>query len=112
MAPSKQKHHFIPRFILRKFAPEDQPPAGPANRGKKKKTRKRLDFLVNKIDLERSVLTQRPVSTEFALVDMYRDPGFDENPYQVFRSRASSERDYSARTQPIFSKLDPRTQSD
>lgn len=95
MAPSKQKHHFIPRFILRKFAPEDQPPAGPARRGKNNKTRKRPDFLVNKIDLERSVLTQRPVSTEFALVDMYRDPGFDENPYHLEKKFSDLERQVS-----------------
>ncbi|KAJ5592213.1 hypothetical protein N7537_009117 [Penicillium hordei] len=83
MAPSKQNHHFIPRFILKNFAPEDQPPAGPANRSQKNKMEKRSDFLANKIDLERSMLTQRPVSTEFALVNMYRDPGFDENPYHL-----------------------------
>jgi hypothetical protein len=38
---------------------------------------------VNKIDLQSSILTQRPVVTEFALVHMYRDPGFDENPYYL-----------------------------
>lgn len=83
MAPSKQNHHFIPRFILKKFAPEDQPPAGPANWSQKNKGKKRPDFLANKIDLEKSILTQQPVSTEFALVDMYRDPGFEENPYHL-----------------------------
>ncbi|KAL3455898.1 hypothetical protein BJX64DRAFT_271579 [Aspergillus heterothallicus] len=81
---NEQKHHFIPRFILRQFASADQPPAGPAGAPSKKKKRSyRRDFLVNKIDLEKSTLTQRPVSTEFALVDMYRDPGFDENPYHL-----------------------------
>ncbi|KAL2815140.1 hypothetical protein BJX63DRAFT_442138 [Aspergillus granulosus] len=79
--PKEQRHHFIPRFILRKFAPTDQPPAGPATLSKKKPRGR--DFLVNKIDLKNSILTQRPVSTEFALVDMYRDPGFDENPYHL-----------------------------
>ncbi|KAJ5520281.1 hypothetical protein N7463_000734 [Penicillium fimorum] len=83
MAPSKQNHHFIPRFILKKLAPEDQPPPGPVNWSQKNKRKKRPDFLANKIDLERSILTQQPVSTEFALVDMYRDPGFEENPYHL-----------------------------
>lgn len=94
MGSVQQKHHFIPRFILRNFAAENQPPAAPAtdyvgvNSGKgntKKRRQKntRRDFLVNKVDLEKSILTQRPVSTEFALVDMYRDPGFDENPYHL-----------------------------
>ncbi|KAL2839030.1 hypothetical protein BJX68DRAFT_259011 [Aspergillus pseudodeflectus] len=80
-SPKEQKHHFIPRFILRKFAPADQPPAWPAASSKRKPRGR--DFLVNKIDVESSILTQRPVSTEFALVDMYRDPGFDENPYHL-----------------------------
>ncbi|KAL2841170.1 hypothetical protein BJY01DRAFT_257165 [Aspergillus pseudoustus] len=79
--PKEQKHHFIPRFILRKFAPADQPPASPAARSKQRPRGR--DFLVNKVDLKTSILTQRPVSTEFALVDMYRDPGFDENPYHL-----------------------------
>ncbi|OJJ95055.1 hypothetical protein ASPACDRAFT_48162 [Aspergillus aculeatus ATCC 16872] len=74
----QQKHHFIPRFILRKFAPTEQPPAGPA--ASPSAASRRRDFLVNKVDLQIPALTQRPVSTEFALVDMYRDPGFDENP--------------------------------
>ncbi|KAL4877068.1 hypothetical protein BJY04DRAFT_222390 [Aspergillus karnatakaensis] len=77
-----QRHHFIPRFILRKFAPNEQPPAGPAGNQQHAKRRRR-DYLVNKIDLDDGILTQRPVSTEFALVDMYRDPGFDENPYHL-----------------------------
>ncbi|KAL2785913.1 hypothetical protein BJX66DRAFT_47976 [Aspergillus keveii] len=80
-APREQKHHFIPRFILRKFAPAEQPPPWPAASAKQKPRAR--DFLVNKIDLQSSMLTQRPVSTEFALVDMYRDPGFDENPYHL-----------------------------
>ncbi|KAL4866502.1 hypothetical protein BDV12DRAFT_187362 [Aspergillus spectabilis] len=79
--PPEQKHHFIPRFILRKFAPAEQPPAWPAASSKKESGRR--DFLVNKIDLENSILIQQPVSTEFALVNMYRDPGFDENPYHL-----------------------------
>ncbi|OOQ89162.1 hypothetical protein PEBR_10870 [Penicillium brasilianum] len=88
MKPRRQRHHFIPRFILRQFRPEDQPPAGPSadsngSRRGKPPIRNRRDFLVNKVDLERSILTQRPVSTEFALVDMYRDPGFDQNPYHL-----------------------------
>jgi hypothetical protein len=94
MAPSEQKHHFIPRFILRKFVPEDQPPAAPAapiDKGRSPPRKQRRDFLVNKIDLERSVLTQRPVSTEFALVNMYRDPGFDENPYHLEKKLANLE---------------------
>lgn len=85
MKPSKQNHHFIPRFILRKFVPENQPPALPAAEAgttKRNKCRGR-DFLVNKIDLERCVLSQRPVSTEFSLVDLYRDTGFEENPYHL-----------------------------
>jgi hypothetical protein len=86
---SQQKHHYIPRFILRRFAPENQPPAGPTlpqgtgGRRRNRNTTSRRDFLVNKVDLEKSILTQRPVSTEFALVDMYRDPGFDDNPYHL-----------------------------
>lgn len=91
MAPSEQKHHFIPRFILRKFVPEDQPPAAPIDKGRNPKRKQRRDFLVNKIDLERCVLTQRPVSTEFALVNMYRDPGFDENPYHLEKKLADLE---------------------
>ncbi|KAL4919625.1 hypothetical protein BDW62DRAFT_199638 [Aspergillus aurantiobrunneus] len=79
--PTGQKHHFIPRFILKKFAPANQPPARPAACSKTKTHRR--DFLVNKIELESSILTQRPVSTEFTLVDMYRDPGFEENPYHL-----------------------------
>ncbi|RAH68347.1 DUF4238 domain-containing protein [Aspergillus aculeatinus CBS 121060] len=74
----QQKHHFIPRFILRQFAPREQPPAGPA--ASPSAASRCRDFLVNKVDLQIPALTQRPVSTEFALVDMYRDPGFDENP--------------------------------
>ncbi|GKZ34328.1 hypothetical protein AbraIFM66950_004558 [Aspergillus brasiliensis] len=81
MAKHSQKHHFIPRFILRKFAPEQQPPARPASFHNPPSSQR--DFLVNKIDLHIPVLTQRPVSTEFALVDMYRDPGFNENPYHL-----------------------------
>lgn len=97
MEPRYEKHHFIPRFILRQFAPEGQPPAGPLltynddSRWRKKSIGKRRDFLVNKVDLERSILTQRPVSTEFALVDMYRDPGFDQNPYHLEEKLAKLE---------------------
>lgn len=97
MEPRHEKHHFIPRFILRRFAPKDQPPAGPLiaysddSRWRKKSIGKRRDFLVNKVDLERSILTQRPVSTEFALVDMYRDPGFDQNPYHLEEKLAKLE---------------------
>ncbi|KAL4974601.1 hypothetical protein BDW66DRAFT_161160 [Aspergillus desertorum] len=81
MASRTQSHHFIPRFVLRRFAPEDQPPAAPAASPPRRESRR--DFLVNKIDLDAGILTQRPVSTEFALVDMYRDPGFAENPYHL-----------------------------
>ncbi|RHZ58906.1 hypothetical protein CDV55_105599 [Aspergillus turcosus] len=97
MGPSQQNHHYIPRFILRKFAPEDQPPAGPTlppgtgSRKRNRNTTSRRDFLVNKIDLEKSVLTQRPVSTELALVDMYQDPGFDDNPYHLERKLSQLE---------------------
>lgn len=78
--PLQQKQHFIPWFLLKRFAPADQPPARPAA----SQTRaRRRDLLLNKVDLESSILTQRPVSTEFTLVDMYRDPGFDENPYHL-----------------------------
>ncbi|KAF9891410.1 hypothetical protein FE257_004266 [Aspergillus nanangensis] len=90
MSSSQEKNlHFIPRFILRKFKSEKQPPAAPAlslapRRGQRHKQRTRgRDFLVDKVDLERCILTQRPVSTEFALVNMYRDPGFDDNPYHL-----------------------------
>jgi hypothetical protein len=94
MKTSQQRHHFIPRFVLKQFRPEDQPPAGPLiaysnnNHGRWTKSRTRRDFLVNKVDLEgpilqRSILTQRPVSIEFALVDMYRDPGSDQDPYHL-----------------------------
>ncbi|KAJ6078409.1 hypothetical protein N7467_008162 [Penicillium canescens] len=93
MKPSKQNHHFIPRFILRNFVPENQPPASPAADVEEKKRNKRRgrDFLVNKIDLERCVLSQRPVSTEFSLVDLYRDPGFDDNPYHLEKKLSSLE---------------------
>lgn len=79
-----QNQHFIPRFILRQFAPTTQPPAVPiASRGKKSKNGKgkgRPDSLINILDLRQSKLTQRPVSIEYSLPDMYRDPGFEENP--------------------------------
>ncbi|KAJ5918122.1 hypothetical protein N7454_010497 [Penicillium verhagenii] len=97
MEPRYEKHHFIPRFMLRQFAPKDQPPAGPLiassddSRWRKRSIGKRRDFLVNKVDLEKSILTQRPVSTEFALVDMYRDPGFDQNPYHLEEKLAKLE---------------------
>lgn len=78
---SQQKQHFIPWFLLKRFAPADQPPARPA--ASSQTTARRRDLLLNKIDLERSILTQRPVSMEFTLVDMYRDPGFDDNPYHL-----------------------------
>lgn len=42
-----------------------------------------------------STLTQRPVSTEFALVDMYRDPGFDQNPYHLEQKLSKIESDAS-----------------
>ena len=77
MSPS-QHHHFIPRFILRKFAADEQRPAGSSR--SKSRRRQRQDVLVNKVDLTRGILTQRPVSREYALVDMYRDPGFEDNP--------------------------------
>lgn len=85
-----QMQHFIPRFILRQFAPTDQPPASPSTyqgekNGKRKNRKTRRDFLLNKLDLSQSALTQRPVSTEYALADMYRDPGFDENPNHLER---------------------------
>lgn len=97
MDSSQQKHHFIPRFILKKFAPEDQPPAAPAiphdpkSGRRNRKSTARRDFLVNKVDLRKSELTQRPVSTEFALVDMYRDPGFNDNPYHLEKKLSSLE---------------------
>ncbi|KAL4904113.1 hypothetical protein BDW74DRAFT_155100 [Aspergillus multicolor] len=81
MSARPQNHHFIPQFVLRQFAPEEQPPAAPA--ASPAKRGRRRDFIVNKVDLNKGVLAQRPVSTEFALVDMYRDPGFDENPYHL-----------------------------
>lgn len=81
---SSQRHHFIPRFIQRKYAAEDQPPAAPRKDGKgKSKATRRSDHLVNKVDLDNSMLTQRPISTEFALMDMYRDPKFYDNPYHL-----------------------------
>jgi hypothetical protein len=93
MKSSQQRHHFIPRFVLRQFRSKDQSPAGRLiaycnNHGRQAKSRKSQDFLVNKGDFEgsilkRSILTQRTVSTEFALVDMYRDPGFDQHPYHL-----------------------------
>lgn len=87
-----QRHHFIPRFILRKFAADEQPPAGPSSR----KTRRRRDFLVNKVDLTRGILTQRPVSREYALVDMYRDPGFENNPNHLEEKLSRLENDASS----------------
>lgn len=79
--PEQQKQHFIPWFLLKRFTPADQPPARPAASLQTKACRP--DLLLNKIDLESSSLTQRPVSAEFALVEMYRDPGFDENSYHL-----------------------------
>lgn len=65
---------------MRNFVTEgQQPPAAPRNESRWK----RRDYLVNKVDLDSSILTQRPVSTEFALVNMYRDPGFIDNPYHL-----------------------------
>ncbi|RMJ25980.1 hypothetical protein PHISP_03158 [Aspergillus sp. HF37] len=91
-----QMHHFIPRFILRTFATEDQPPAAPSKsqdeRNRSRKARKpKRDFLVNKLDLDQATLTQRPVSTEYALPDMYRDPGFDANPNHLEKKLAKLE---------------------
>ncbi|KAJ5757568.1 uncharacterized protein N7511_006262 [Penicillium nucicola] len=93
MKQSKQNHHFIPRFILRNFVPQTQPPASPAGDVESTKGNKRRgrDFLVNKIDLERCVLSQRPVSTEFSLVDLYRDPGFYDNPYHLEKKLSNLE---------------------
>jgi hypothetical protein len=108
MTPSKQNHHFIPRFILRKFAPKNQPPTGPANKGAKHKRKNRPDLLVNKIDLERRVVTQRPISTEFALVDMYRDPGFDDNPYHLEKKFADLENKVSDIVQRAHNRFSRR----
>jgi hypothetical protein len=87
--PRYEKHYFIPRFILRQFVPKGELPAGlllaynDNSCWRKKSIGKRRDFLVNNVDIERYILTQRPVSTEFTLVDIYRDPGFDQNPYHL-----------------------------
>ena len=90
--PEQQKQHFIPWFLLKRFAPADQPPARQAA---SLQTKARRDLLLNKIDLESSSLTQRPVSTEFTLVNMYRDPGFDENPYHLEKKLSTLEREAS-----------------
>lgn len=92
----QQRQHFIPRFILRKFASENQPPASPSKfldeGNRNQKTRKtRRDFLVNKLDLNQATLTQRPISTECALVNMYRDPGFDADPNHLEKKLAKLE---------------------
>ncbi|KAJ5894253.1 hypothetical protein N7495_005944 [Penicillium taxi] len=107
----QQRHHFIPRFILKRFAPEDQPPAGPLldysskNAGERKKRRNRRDFLVNKVDFEKSLLTQRPVSTEFALLDMYRDIGVDQDPYYLEKKLSNLENDASSLLQRACSQF-------
>lgn len=87
-----QNQHFIPRFILRQFAPTTQPPAAPiALTGKNGKKDKRADYLINKLDLQQSKLTQRPVSIEYSLPDMYRDPGLEENPNHLEKKLAHLE---------------------
>ncbi|PKY00030.1 hypothetical protein P168DRAFT_330605 [Aspergillus campestris IBT 28561] len=91
--PVPRHHHFIPQFILRKFAADEQPPAGPSRR--KTRRRRDRDFLVNKVDLTRGILTQRPVSREYALVDMYRDPGFEDNPNHLEEKLSRLENDAS-----------------
>jgi hypothetical protein len=116
MKTSQQRHHFIPRFVLKQFRPEDQPPAGPLiaysnnHHGRRAKSRKSRDFLVNKVDLEgsilkRSILTQRPVSIEFALVDMYRDPGFDQDPYHLEKKLSDLESQASDIIRCAFSQF-------
>lgn len=77
--------HFIPRFILRQYAPREHLSAAPLSyqsgkKGKRVHQKQQREHLINKLDLTLSSLTQSPISTEYALVDMYRDPGFDENP--------------------------------
>ncbi|KAJ5786576.1 uncharacterized protein N7503_011788 [Penicillium pulvis] len=110
MESRQQRHHFIPRFILRSFKPKGQPPAGPLLQYPKNsnaKPSKRRDFLVNKVDLEKAILTQRPVSTEFALVDMYRDPGFDQNHYHLEEKLSKLENqasDIIMRAHSVFSQ--------
>lgn len=76
-----QRHHFIPRFILRNFKAEQQPPAGPTQ--SKAKAKSQRDFLVNKIDLSIKQTTQRPVSQENAVTDLYKDPAISGNPYHL-----------------------------
>lgn len=79
-----QRHHFIPRFILRNFKAEQQPPAGPIQTPQKAKSKaQKRDFLVNKIDLSIQQTTQRPISQENAVKNLYRDSSFIDNPYHL-----------------------------
>lgn len=67
-----QYHHFIPRFILRNFADPNQFPTGPA-KGRRKSKSKRRDALINSIDLHSVNVEQRWLSSEFGIVNMYRE---------------------------------------
>jgi hypothetical protein len=74
-----QYHHFIPRFVLRNFKSDIQPPSGSASyrttKGNQKSSR---DYMINIFDLKSSDIKQRPISQELGLVDMYREPGFED----------------------------------
>ncbi|KAE8149083.1 hypothetical protein BDV25DRAFT_130646 [Aspergillus avenaceus] len=81
-------HHFIPRFLLRQFAADEQPQPRsrrrPGRRGGNHRpySNSTKDPYINVVDLKRNSLVQVPVSREFGLMDMYRDEKYP-NPRHI-----------------------------
>ena len=69
-----QYHHFIPRFLLRNFAKDvtDEPSAS-LGKGKRSKRHRNSDELVNILNFQNAIPSQRRIAKKFGLVDMYRD---------------------------------------
>ncbi|PGH27766.1 hypothetical protein AJ80_00554 [Polytolypa hystricis UAMH7299] len=76
-----QYQHFVPRFMLRNFGEAVQtPPRRGRNRRGRRQDQK--DFIINVIDIKDATIRQNSISREFGLVDMYRDPGL-ENEHEL-----------------------------
>ncbi|KAK6435419.1 hypothetical protein LTR95_008389 [Oleoguttula sp. CCFEE 5521] len=71
-------HHYIPRFILRNFAADDQPPPGPVKFDKKGKAKKNRDPYINVVNLTTGIPEQRLVSKQYGLTSMYCDENCGE----------------------------------
>lgn len=88
-AARSQYHHFVPRFILRKFAYLVQPPVEPFKvseekknvRRKKKGGRLSGNWMLNVINLAGATATivESPVAKTLGMTDMYRDLRDDTN---------------------------------